>query len=249
MQMETDGLVLKEQPVGENDRLITILTRSAGLVKAFARGTQKLKSRGLAATQMLSYSDFTIYRGRDAMIIDRTEAKKIFFGLRNHLENLTLAQYFCELALTLAPEQEEAERFLRLLLNALYFLDKGEKPLPIIKAAVEMRLLTFAGYMPNLIACAGCGAYESDPMFFCLEEGNLRCKKCYHPSPLPCVSVNNGVLAALRHTIYAPFEKLFAFDLSESGRRQLEQVAERYLLIRTQRSYKTLQFYHSITAK
>ena len=246
MQIATDGIVLKEQPVGENDRLITILTRSDGLVKAFARGAQKLKSKSLAATQMMTYSDFVLYRGRDAMSVDSAETKKVFFNLRNDLEGLSLAQYFCELALALAPENENSEQYLRLLLNGMYLLDKGEKSHQIIKSAVEMRMLSFAGYMPNLIGCRSCGEYEAETMFLCLADGEICCNKCYKYDGRPAVAVNNGVLAALRHTVYAPFEKIFSFDLSEDGRKRLEDASERYLLIRTERNFKALNFYRSI---
>ena len=37
MQINTDGLVIRESSVGENDRLITVLTREEGLIRAFAR--------------------------------------------------------------------------------------------------------------------------------------------------------------------------------------------------------------------
>ena len=37
MRIETDGLVIREQTVGESDRLVTLLTRSAGILRGFAR--------------------------------------------------------------------------------------------------------------------------------------------------------------------------------------------------------------------
>ena len=122
MQTATDGLVLKEQAVGENDRLITVLTRTDGLVRAFARGARNFKNRSASATQMLSYSDFVIFRGRESNVIDSAESRKVFFGLRGDLTKLTLAQYFAELALAVAPEGDFASSYLRLLHTALLFL-------------------------------------------------------------------------------------------------------------------------------
>ena len=41
----TTGLIIKEQKVGENDRLATILTSDLGLIRAFVPGAMKLKSK------------------------------------------------------------------------------------------------------------------------------------------------------------------------------------------------------------
>ena len=94
MQIETDGVVLREQNTGENDRVITILTRTHGIVRAFAKGSRRLKSGSAAATQVFCYSRFVIFRGRDAYTVDDAEIKQMFYGLRDDLEKLTLAQYF-----------------------------------------------------------------------------------------------------------------------------------------------------------
>ena len=122
MQISTDGLIIMEQNIGESDRLVTVLTRQEGLVRAFVRGAKSMKNRNTSSTQLLCYSRLSIYQGRDKYIIDEAEPQEVFFELRRDIEKLSLAQYFCELALALAPVNGEAGDFLRLMLNALYFL-------------------------------------------------------------------------------------------------------------------------------
>ena len=53
MQVKTQGLIIREQTVGESDRLVTVLTRDAGVVRAFARRAKNLKDSKSAATQLL----------------------------------------------------------------------------------------------------------------------------------------------------------------------------------------------------
>ena len=101
-----------------------------------------------------------------------------FFDLRRDIERLALAQYFCELARSLAPQEAPAGDFLRLLLNSFHFLSKGTRPPLLLKAVVEMRMLSFAGYMPDLVGCCGCGCYEADPMLFYPREGAICCPEC-----------------------------------------------------------------------
>ena len=248
MQIETNGLVILEKSVGESDRLVTILTREEGVVHAFAQQAKKIKSNKLSATQLFSYSRFTIFKGRDKYIIDDAQSIEVFFDLRRDIERLSLAQYFCELAGALAPQEAEAGDFLRLILNAFHFLCKGIKPNLLIKAIVEMRMLSLAGYMPDLVCCAGCSCYEADEMYFLPRRGLIYCGDCFQPSAEPMVKLSRGAMTGLRHTIYADFEKLFSFSLSPQGLKELSSASELYVLTTLERSFNTLDFYRQMQA-
>ena len=45
MQISTEGLILREQNIGESDRLVTVLTREEGRLRAFVRGAKNIKTR------------------------------------------------------------------------------------------------------------------------------------------------------------------------------------------------------------
>lgn len=248
MQINTDGLVIGEKSVGESDRLVTLLTREVGLLRAFAPQAKNLKNSKVSSTQLLSYSQFVIYKGKDKYVINDGHTLEVFFELRRDIESLSLAQYFCELASLLAPEETEAGDFLRLILNALHFLAKGTKPHLLLKPIVEMRMLSLAGFMPNLIGCDNCGVYESDPMYFLPSKGMIVCKDCIGRTQEQTIAVAPGVLTALRHTIYADFEKLFSFSLQPAGLKQLAQISETYLLYVVGRRIPTLEFYHQMAS-
>ncbi len=245
MQVKTDGLVIREWNVGESDRLVSVLTRDEGVIRAFARQAKRLRSAKASSTQLLCYSHLSLYKGRDAYIIDEAQPVELFFGLRKDIERLSLAQYFCELAGTLAPEEMEAGDFLRLMLNALHFLSKGTRSPLLLKSVVEMRMMSLAGYMPDLVCCAGCSCYEADEMFFLPKGGKLYCGECLPSGSGPWLRLDRGVLTALRHTIYADFEKLFSFQLPEPGLKQLGKASESYVLSQLERNFTTLDFYRS----
>nr|WP_319487480.1 DNA repair protein RecO [uncultured Caproiciproducens sp.] len=246
MQIETKGLVIMEKCVGESDRLVTVLTGEEGIVRAFAQQAKKVKSNKLSATQLFSYSRFTIFKGRDKYIIDDAQPINVFFDLRKDIERLSLAQYFCELAGALAPQEAAAGDFLRLVLNAFHFLCKGTRPNPQIKAIVEMRMLSLAGYMPNLVCCSGCSCYEAEEMFFLPRKGLIYCRDCFTDSAEPAVRLSRGALTGLRHIIYSDFEKLFSFNLSKQGVKELSAASEQYVLCTLERSFNTLEFYNQM---
>ncbi len=244
MHIKTDGLVIKEQNIGEADRLITILTRESGLIRAFVRGAKNIKSKNLSSTQLLCYSHFTIYRTKDSYIVDNAEPIEVFFDLRNDIENLSLALYFAEVAAELSPQEDDAQEFLRLLLNSLHLLCKKKRNPVIIKSAFELRMLSAAGYMPDLLACCECGAFESDTMYFNIQNGTLSCFECKNSEGE--TKLSKGVVSAMRYIIYSYFEKLFDFTLSDVGAKELSYVCEKYLIVQTQRKFKTLDFYYNI---
>lgn len=247
MLLNTEGLILKEQNIGESDRLVTVLTRQQGLMRAFVRGAKRMKNRNASSTQLLCYSRISIYQGKDKNIIDEAEPLEVFFELRQDIEKLALAQYFCELTLALAPEDGEAGEFLRLVLNALYFLAHEKRPSAQVKAVLEMRMLSLAGYMPDLLYCQGCGAYEADVMHFSPRHGTLLCHACYTKTRREGgVLLHRGALTGLRHTIYADFGKIFSFTLSPEGMDALARAAEQYVVERLERSFATLHFYHQM---
>ena len=78
MQINTDGLVIMERTVGESDRLVTLLTREEGIIRAFSPLAKTLKSKQGSATQLLCYSRFSIYRGRDKYIINDAQPLEVF---------------------------------------------------------------------------------------------------------------------------------------------------------------------------
>lgn len=246
MRLTTDALIIRENNnIGEADRFVTALTRELGLVRASARGARNLKSRRASATQLLSYSRLTLYRGREKYIIDEAEPLQMFFELRSDIDKLALAQYFCELTGALAPAEEPAGDFLRLLLNGLAYLENGKRAAQLIKAVVELRMLALAGYMPALTACHVCGRTEDDTMWLSPIAGNLTCSACRPPAG--SIALPPNLLAAMRHIVYAPADKVFAFTMPEASLAALADAAERFLLAQLQRDFKTLAFYHSLS--
>lgn len=244
MRQNTKGLIIKEQNIGEQDKLVTVLTADMGVVRAFVRGAKNIKSKKQSATGLLCYSNLSLYTGKDTYIIDEAQAVEVFFGLRNDIDKLSLAQYFAELAFELAPQEENANDYLRIILNSLYMLSNSKRPPLQLKAITELRLLSMAGYMPNLVACDRCGEFETPTMYFNLEHGLLLCENCGSPDialPLPL-----SVVSAMRHIVFSDIEKLYNFTLPNELYEELSYVTETYLKTKTDRKFKTLDFYKSL---
>lgn len=244
VKITAPGLVIREQSIGESDRLITVLTAEYGLVRAFSRGSKNTKSKKLAATSLLAYSDFTFSKKKDAFAVDEAVVKEVFFELRQDIEKMALAQYFCELSYEFCEEDYESGEVLRLFLNSLWLLKDGKKAPEFIKAVTELRLMSLSGYMPSLVGCDTCGEYESDIMYFSTESGKLFCSECM--PAVGCKPLNISVVTAMRYVCLSEFEKIFSFTLKDESLRSFCNICEDYLLKKTQRSFKTLDFYETL---
>lgn len=244
MNLETDGLVIREQKIGENDRLIFVLTSKYGLIRAFVRRANAVKSNMLACTQLLSYSDFVFYKGKNSYSVNSAQPKASFFKLNEDIEAMSTAFYLAELFGELAPENHEAEDLLKLLLNSLYLMAEKKRSPAQVKATAELRALSNSGYMPNLVACEHCGAYESDVMFFNPASGLLYCSDC--GGPADGMQLSLSAVTAMRFICYSEEKKVFNFTLSDAAMVELSQAAEQFALQQTGRNYKTLDFLKSI---
>lgn len=244
MQTTVKGLIIREQTVGESDRLVTLLTDEFGLIKAFVRRAKTYKNQNLSSTSLFVYGEFKIFKGKDAYVIDNASPEEIFFDLRKDIEVLSLAQYFAQLTYFLGQEEQPSHEMLRLILNALHLLCKGTKNVKLLKAAYEMRMLCLGGYMPNVLACYRCGTFESDPMFFDVQEGVIYCKDCFRNNAL---TAPLGVITAIRYICFCEdVSKVFSFKLSDENIDILYDICEKYLLSRVEGRLTTLEFYKGL---
>lgn len=243
MTTTTKGLVIREQTIGESDRLVTLLTADWGLVRAFVRGAKQMKNRLASSTSLFAYSDFSLYRGRDAFTVDNATPIEVFFDLRKDIERLAIAQYFAQLAYELGEEEQPAPEMLSVLLNSLHLLCNSSKDIRIIKSAVELRLLSLGGYMPNILACANCATYETDIMYFDTLDGCIYCENCKKAGAIICPK---NVITAIRFICLTEPKKIFSFSLSDENLNLLSDISEKYLLTRIQKKLPTLAFYKGI---
>jgi len=244
MHLSSDGIVVRDFQRDE-DRILTILTRRYGLITAFANKANRPRSPLAGSTELLCHSNFEIFKNRERYTIDRAEMINSFFGLRACVEDLALGCYFAQLMQELAPQDGESGEYIDIILAALYLLEQKKRHHNLLKPAYELRLLTFAGYMPDLVACASCAGEGAGGMHFSIE-GSLACAECLPPGTPGVYALSPGVLAAMRHAIYAEPRRVFSFSLSEQGLSSLREISEAFLLRQVEKTFPALEFYRGV---
>lgn len=267
MLITVKGLVIRETPVGDFDKMLSVLTAEHGKISVFARGAKKMKSPFFVSTQMFCYSEFVLRKTTDIFYISEGTLIEGFFDLRNTLEGSALASYIADVARDISTENTDESKLLRLMLNSLFAIAKGKKPLPLIKAVFELRAVCYAGFLPRLSGCDVCGKAPLPTYFFDIASGVFFCEDCYHAREKLfedeakhinesegiyagahlIIQISPSVFAAVIYALSAPQERIFSFTLEDDAMHDFSALCEKYLLCHLERDFATLDFYHQLS--
>ena len=238
------GLVIRETPYKDSDKLFDLLTDS-GIRTVQARSVRKPGSKYAAVTQLFSYGEFCLRISGDRCYLDSAVSLSAFYGIRNDLEALALASYCSELIRKTATDQPQPN-LLRLFLLALHHLSEHDRPPALVKAVFELRLLTELGLMPNLVCCPVCLNYLPPHPVLRIHDADMICRDCrFERHPLD-LEVTPSVLLAARQAVYPELDRIFQFRLKGESEAQFAAYAESYLLHQLRLSLPTLKFYREL---
>ncbi|MBD1904535.1 DNA repair protein RecO [Funiculus sociatus GB2-A5] len=151
------GINLKGMPLGESDRLLTILTREFGLIRAVAPGARKHHSKMGGRSGLFVVNELLIAKGRSLDKITQAETIESYPGLSQDLRKLTASQYLAELVLCQALSDQPQEELYELLNEHLRRLEQLPSPdtasvLAHLTHGV-FHLMALAGVAPEVQEC------------------------------------------------------------------------------------------------
>src|ERR1700677_2701149 len=158
-----DGIVLRTQKLGEADRIITVLGRTSGRVRAVAKGVRRTKSRFGGRLEPFTHVDLMLHVGRSLDVITQAEVIRPYGQpLTGDYPRYTAGVAMLETAERFTPvEKEPALRQFLLLIGGLRTLgqtgEDAREPRLVLDAYL-LRSLSVAGYAPAMEECARCGA-------------------------------------------------------------------------------------------
>ena len=262
MKKAVDGLVLKEAPVGDSDKLLTVLTAREGKLLMTAKGARSARSKVMSLCRMFTYANIEYYEKNDRRWLSGGSVNDSFFGLNSDIEGFSLAAYILQIADDITGEGVDAEDVLRMTLNTLYCIEKKRKPLWQIKAAYELFAVSVSGMAPELSCCGRCGGESADGYWLDVMNGRLVCSECMRKTsgglPIPetdeystrniFLPMDATSVASARYILSSPIQRIFAFSVTDdSSIENLCRAAETYLLNHLERNFETLDFYKSVS--
>lgn len=242
--VKVQGLVIKQTPFGESNRILTIFTKEYGIIKACVYGAKSVRSKIGAAAQFLCYGNYILNKtGKELMTVLSCEATESFFSIQEDIVKLSLCVYMCDLVYTLINTDSPDENILSLLLNSVYALSKKNIPTETVRAVFELKAMAYAGYMPN-ISCCGCGDVHSI-CAFSAKNGGIVCTHCMQNGD---ISINSGVYHALAYILNSEPKKMFSFNATPEIMKTISKIAESYVTEYTEKKLSSLDYYKKISS-
>lgn len=243
-EIKVRGIVIREEPMGDKDKRIVLLTEEMGKLPVLAKGALTSKSRFGALTQLFSLGDFVLTKGKTFYYIKEAQLVENFYGLREDLERLGYATFMAEVAETFSLEGQENRDLVRLFLRGLLVQQASEEGKASKAAdAFVFRTLSDGGYFPDLRTCRSCGRSlevleEDESARFDFSLGSLICRNCSKGG----IRLHSGALRALRFITEAPAAKIYSFDVTPEVLMEMDDVVTGYLAEQTERRYRGLEF-------
>ena len=230
------AVVLRTQKLGEADRIITLLTREHGRIKAVAKGVRRTKSRWGARLEPTSHVDLQLYGGKSLDTI--TQAVSIeHYGdrLAENYQYWTVASAILEAAERFtANEHEPALQQYHLVVGALKALAYESYDSSLILDAFLLRSLAIGGYAPSLANCSVCEK-EGPHRFFSLVGGGSVCPDC---KPSAAATPAPETLFLMQQLLSGNWEEAIESELK--NRREASGLIAAYLQWHLERGLRSL---------
>lgn len=249
---KTEAVVVRQSPLGEADRIITMLSPEYGQIRAVAKGVRRLNSRLTGHLELLNHVEVSVAEGRNLDVISEAQCLSGYPSLRDDLDRVSAGMFLAELADGFAmpeghgPPDAHGREVYGLLVETLGRLESGEPPerlLPIF----QLRVLAFAGLAPEMTLCGQCGrALEQRHHAYSAGAGGIACPDCVTSAPGPFLSVSVRAIKLLRYYQTRTLDEAVALDVPDDVMQEVNRVLDAHLRhhldreIRSGRFLKTL---------
>jgi len=233
--------VLRRSNFGEADRMLTLFSRDFGKIRALAKGARKPQTRKTGHVELFMRTNFMFARGKNIDVVTQAELVEAYPDLRTDLVRTTYASYAVELIDQLTVEADRDLGKYDLLNDALGWFSTAED-LMVTARYYELRLLSLAGFQPQLFQCVSRGEpIEEQDQFFSAEVGGFLCPGCRSADPR-ARKISAPAVKVLRYLQSRPWETVNVLRLRSQLNRELEAVMHYYLSYILERNLKSVDF-------
>jgi DNA repair protein RecO (recombination protein O) len=193
-----EGVVLRTQKLGEADRIVTVLTRNHGRIRAVGKGVRRTTSKFGARLEPFSHIDVQFYTGRSLDIVTQVESLASYGAdIAGDYPRYTAGTAMLETAerLTDAEKEPAVQQYL-LLVGGLRALAANSHLPGAVLDSYLLRSLAVAGYAASFDACTKCGK-PGPHRWFSVEAGGSVCSDDRPPGSATVSAEALAVLSAL----------------------------------------------------
>ena len=239
---KSEGIIVKQIPLGESDIIFTIITSKGLKIRAVAKGVRKPKSKLSGTIDLLNLVSVSVARGRNLDILSEAYALETFRTIKEDLASTSRALYIAELTDIFTVEGAPSENLYSLFFNTLKVLDSGNSNKMWIRN-FELKLLEISGFMIDFFSCIHCRKpLNPHDHLFSHGGGGVLCPSCRIHSPDQLNKLPFNTLKVLRYLIREGAKKSCDLSLTNETRDDLERVLTEHMKFLAEKEIKTLKF-------
>ncbi|HEY4442437.1 MAG TPA: DNA repair protein RecO [Candidatus Elarobacter sp.] len=175
----TDAIVLRARPLGEADRVYTLLTRERGKVDAVAKGARRPKSATGGRLEPLAEVRVGLHRGRSLDVITEVRTIRSYWNGLVRPGAFATGSLFAETIDLFCEHDLPLPEIYQLLGGAIAAVAGSDAPATLVPR-FQLRLLDALGLAPASDVCIRCGgSLDEHGAWLDLEAGGLGCERCY----------------------------------------------------------------------
>ncbi|WP_233265434.1 DNA repair protein RecO [Leifsonia sp. AG29] len=175
-----EAVVLRTHKLGEADRIVTMLSRQHGKIRAVAKGVRRTASRFGSRLEPFMVADVQLYEGRSLDVVTQAETLGAYGTLiADDYASYTAANAMVETADRLTDAEASLQQYL-LLVGALRSLSRHEHGPTLTLDSYLLRALSLAGWAPSFQDCSRCGAPGPHGSLV-VQLGGVVCADCAPP--------------------------------------------------------------------
>ncbi|OXE34981.1 MAG: DNA repair protein RecO [Phenylobacterium zucineum] len=191
-----EAVVLRTHKLGEADRIVTLLSRYNGQIRAVAKGVRRTASKFGARLEPFMVVDAQFFEGKSLDIVNQVETIGAYGAeIIADYAAFTAASAMVETAEKLTSEESSPQQYI-LLVGALRSLSLGEHEPSLTLDSYLLRALSLAGWAPNFASCVRC-AKPGPHSAVAMQLGGTICEDCRQGSAAVLGAATAQLLGAL----------------------------------------------------
>jgi DNA repair protein RecO (recombination protein O) len=230
-----EAVVLRTHKLGEADRIVTMLSRQHGKIRAVAKGVRRTASKFGSRLEPFMVVDVQLYEGRSLDIVTQAESIGSYGAdITADYSSYTAASVMVETADKITDDDGSLQQYL-LLVGALRSLARKEHPIGLTLDSFLLRSLSIAGWAPSFGDCAVTGAPGPHTVFVA-QLGGVVADDVAPPGSPRLDPATVSLLAALLAGDWAHAEAS-----ADSHQQQASGIVAAYTQFHLERSLRSLQ--------
>lgn len=227
--MRAEGIVLREIRYKDTSKILTIYTKEYGKISAMARGAYKPRSGLIANTQVFSYNEYEMYKGKNFYYLNQGHIIDSFYTIREQMERVSYGYYMLEMIDKSLGDEQSSEKLFLLLKKGLEILSNLEKDFLKFIVGYEIKFVSFLGYRPVLDKCIACEGKINSKAKFSIKSGGLICSDCLNED-LAAINIDRNIYSTINDFLYTKLEDIGKISITDNPLLKLHSILIQYIL-------------------